>query len=151
MKKHLMMLLFLSTALACATSNSPVARGTSSDAESIVRQLEQKRFAAMIARDTATLDPLLADDLTYTHSNALLENKRHFLETITNRGIEYFVMTPRQTTTRVYDGLVVVNGLVDVQVKVAGAPQTLTLRYTDAWVNRDGRWQMILWQSTRVP
>lgn len=149
--KQFLIALFLSTSLACSTSNSPVVLETSNDAKQVVRQLEQKRFAAMIARDTTTLESLLSDDLTYAHSNGQLESKPHFLETIASGGIEYFVITPRETTTRVYDRMVVVNGLADVQVKVAGVPQSLTLRYTDAWVNRDGRWQMILWQSTRMP
>jgi len=37
--------------------------------ESQVRGLEEQRCAAMLAADLATLDGLLDDGLTYTHSN----------------------------------------------------------------------------------
>jgi len=150
--KRFVMVLFLSTSLACSTvDRTSVAQGSADDAELGVRQLEQKRFAAMIARDTSALEALLGDELTYAHSSGNLESKAHFLETIAGGAIEYLSITPRDTTARVYDRMVVMHGLAEVSVRMAGTAQTFTLRYTDAWVNRDGRWQMILWQSTRVP
>lgn len=151
MKRVVMALLF-STGLACSTTDRPgVAQGIAVDSERVVRQLEQKRFAAMTARDNSTLEGLLADDLTYAHSTGVLETKAQFLETIAGGAIEYMSIAPRDTTARVYDRMVVMHGLADVSVRIAGAPQAFTVRYTDAWVNRGGRWQMILWQSTRVP
>lgn len=150
--KRVLMVLLLSTCLACSATDRPgVSQGVAGDSERVVRQLEQKRFAAMTARDTATLEGLLADELTYAHSTGVLETKAHFLETIAGGAIEYLSITPRDTTARVYDRMVVMHGLADVSVRIAGAPQAFTLRYTDAWVHRGGRWQMILWQSTRVP
>lgn len=150
--KRVVMALFLSTSLACSATDRPsVSQGIAVDSELVVRKLEQKRFAAMMARDISTLEGLLADDLTYTHSTGTLETRAQFLETIAGGAIEYMSITPRDTSARVYDRIVVLHGLADVSVRIAGTPQAFTLRYTDAWVNRDGRWQMILWQSTRVP
>lgn len=150
--KRMVLVLFLSTSLACSATDRPsVAQGVAVDAEFVVRQLEEKRFAAMMARDTTVLEGLLGDELTYAHSTGTLENKAHFLETIAGGAIEYLSITPRDTTARIYDRMVVMHGLADVSVRIAGAPQAFTLRYTDAWVSRGGRWQMILWQSTRVP
>lgn len=41
------------------------------ETEKAIRQLENRRFHAMIEADTAALDTILADDLTYTHTNWL--------------------------------------------------------------------------------
>jgi hypothetical protein len=34
---------------------------------------------------------------------------------------------------------------------VAGEEQKIHLRYTDVWAKRAGAWQMVAWQSTRLP
>ena len=44
--------------------------------EQQVLQAEKDRFAAMVKGDRPALEKLLADDLTYTHSTALLRNQR---------------------------------------------------------------------------
>ena len=44
--------------------------------------LETKRIAAMTRQDLDTLDGLLADDLTYTHSRGVTDTKASFLELI---------------------------------------------------------------------
>ena len=43
-------------------------------------------------------------------------------------------------------------GVATVSVENQGqAPATFKIRYTDVWVNRGGKWQMVAWHSTRVP
>ena len=54
-----------------------------------VEQVERRRFAAMVAQDIAALEPLLADDLTYGHSNGEFQNKAEFLETIRGGRLRY--------------------------------------------------------------
>lgn len=29
--------------------------------------------------------------------------------------------------------------------------EDVALRFTNVWIRRDGRWQMVAWQSTRIP
>ena len=48
--------------------------------------LEAKRITAMTQQDLATLNALLADDLTYTHSRGGTDTKESFLELIRNPG-----------------------------------------------------------------
>jgi len=31
-----------------------------------------------------------------------------------------------------------------------GEAKDVNLRFTDVWVNRAGRWQMVAWQSTKL-
>ena len=45
-----------------------------------VRAAEATRIQAMLAADFAAVDRLLADELTYTHSNAKQDNKAAYLE-----------------------------------------------------------------------
>jgi hypothetical protein len=44
-----------------------------------IKALEDRRYRAMLAGDTAVLDELCSDDLIYTHSKADHDDKRSYL------------------------------------------------------------------------
>lgn len=48
------------------------------EVENQIKQLEKERFRAMIQVDTASLDSILAEDLTYTHTNRLGTKQKGF-------------------------------------------------------------------------
>ena len=54
-----------------------------------VEQVERRRFAAMVAQDIAALEPMLAKELTYGHSNGEFQDKAQFLDTIRNGRLRY--------------------------------------------------------------
>jgi hypothetical protein len=116
-----------------------------------VEQVERHRFAAMVAQDITALAPLLAEDLTYGHSNGDFENKAQFLETIRRGRLRYEAIDVQELSVRPYDQVAIVTGRIVVQARAGNQPVSLNIRYTDAYVNRDGRWQLVAWQSTRLP
>src|SRR5262245_16618837 len=70
-------------------------------AEQQVLQAEKDRFAAMVKGDRAALEKLLADDLTYTHSTALLETKEQFIKSVTGGTIDYVSIVPSESDWKV--------------------------------------------------
>jgi ketosteroid isomerase-like protein len=50
-----------------------------------------------------------------------------------------------------YGDTVIVNGKLDMKVESGGKLQQFQGIYTDVYVKRDGRWQLVRWQSTRLP
>jgi hypothetical protein len=50
--------------------------------EDAVLAAQDKRVALTVAADTTGLGAMMTDDLTYTHSNANVDTKAAFLETI---------------------------------------------------------------------
>ncbi len=119
--------------------------------EQKLADLERRRFAAMVDRDFPTLRDLLADDLRYTHSNAKFETKAEFLTEINDGTLRYQKMAPQQIDVRVFKKTAVITGVCEVVVKQGERVVESMLRYTDVWQKRDGRWQLVAWQSTRVP
>lgn len=120
------------------------------DAIAAVQRAEQARFDAQVRRDTAALRQLLGADLTYIHSNALVENRDHFIETIALGRIVYDSLVPVEMRRRVYGETVVGDGQVRVQVQMNGETIRVDLLVTTVHVRRDGRWQLVAWQSTRA-
>jgi len=124
---------------------------TSSAAEKAVLAAENARFAAMLKGDTAALEKLLADELTYTHSNASVQDKAAFISDIKTGKIKYLTMEPSDQKAKVFGNAAIVTGGASVHVIQNGNDLTFKIRYTNTHINRGGSWQMVAWQSTRLP
>ena len=115
--------------------------------EKKILDLEKQRIAAMVRKDIVTLDSLLADDMSYTHSGGTTDTKASFIKLIKERGrylgIDY-------SNTRVITSganAVIVRGIA--QIRLENTPPYPVI-FVDVWVLRDRAWKMVAWQATRV-
>jgi len=141
-------------ALAIALPQSVRAQGDAhGKAEQQVIQAEKDRFAAIVKADEAALNKLVAADLTYTHSNALMQTKAQFIADVKSGAIDYVLMQANESDwkVRVLGNVAIVNGTANVNVIDHGNNLKFKIRYTDTHVNRGGSWQMVNWQSTKFP
>lgn len=112
---------------------------------------EQRRFIAMIEKDTVLLSTMLAGDLQYLHSNGLYETKQQHLAAIATGKIDYKAMARQPNpVVRRYGKVALVNGLVNVDGLINGQSFSLTLRYTAVYRKKKGQWLLVNWQSTRA-
>jgi ketosteroid isomerase-like protein len=118
-------------------------------AEQAVRQVEDRRIKAMIDDDFATLEAVLADDLTYGHSSGLADTKASYLDTLRSGKTKYLTFDRAPSVVRVYGDTAIITGTATLSLRGQAAP--FTLRYTLAYVKREGQWRMVAWQSTRLP
>lgn len=143
-----MIRLILWLGLLVAVASPVMGQHQSADA---LEAADRARFEAQIRRDTAALRTLLGDDLVYVHSNALVESKAHFLETVATGRIRYLAMVPLESRYRVFGTTAVGNGTVRVRVQVNGQePVEVGLLFTAVHVQRRGRWELVAWQSTKA-
>ena len=124
---------------------------TNQQVEQEIWQLETRRFEAVVRGDVAALEGILSDDLTYTHATGVFETKAEFLGKIKSGQLKYESFGPEDFRVRVYGPAAVITGIARVKVQVGGQPLSFRLRFTDVYVKRDGRWQMVAWQATRLP
>jgi hypothetical protein len=122
-----------------------------SRAELGLRDAEQKRFDAMVANDADALGKALADELTYSHSTGVLQTKPEFIKDLAAGTIQYRQITVLEQNFRMHGYIGIINGVVRLAVRRASADQEFSVRYTDIYVRRSGRWQLLAWQSTRLP
>jgi ketosteroid isomerase-like protein len=113
--------------------------------------LEERRWAAMIAKDTATLGELFAEEMSYTHSNALVDSKASYLKAIDERIFDYQGVERSDTDARRVGDTVLLTGRAQIDVAAGGRQVHLNARYTVVYVRKDGRWQFLCWQSTSIP
>ena len=133
-----------------ASANGPQASAGSA-AEQAVLKADNARFAAMLSADTAALEKLLADELSYTHSNAQVQDKAAFISDIKTGKIKYVTIEPTDQKARVFGSTAIVTGGASVHVVQNGNDLTFKIRYTNTHLNRGGAWQMVAWQATRLP
>jgi uncharacterized protein (TIGR02246 family) len=116
-----------------------------------IEALEDRRWAAQIAEDTDALGVLLADELTYTHSNGVVDTKTSYIDNIVNKVFDYRSQKRSDTEIRVVDNTALVTGRAEFVVVAGGRTVNLDARYSAVWIRRDGTWQFYCWQSTPIP
>ena len=116
-----------------------------------VIDLDRRRMEAMARKDIATLNELISDDLVYTHSSARLDTKQSLIGAMESGQTVYTAVVPSDVKAQDYGNTVVLTGSARISVNSGGNAMNFGVRFTDVWVNKGGNWQMVAWQSTKLP
>lgn len=116
--------------------------------EKAVLAAEKELAAAMVKGDATALEKLLAEDLSYTHSNTLTETKPQVLQVIKAGSTKYDAIEYNDTKVRQYDDVIVTTH----KMTIKNPPSTVNnLFVTFVWAKQSGRWQLVNRQATRLP
>ncbi|OFW13120.1 MAG: hypothetical protein A3F70_03420 [Acidobacteria bacterium RIFCSPLOWO2_12_FULL_67_14] len=120
-----------------------------SDQEVLIK-LEGRWNAAFYRKDVAFIRRLLADEFVATYDDGSQGDKAKELALAAefNQAVESAVQ--EDFTVKVYRDTAVVHFTLRVVGLRQGERAEVRLRYTDVWIMRDGRWQCVSSQSTRV-
>jgi ketosteroid isomerase-like protein len=117
----------------------------------MIIDLDKKRMDATSQKDVATLNELLADDLIYTHSSARTDTKKSLVDAMVTGQTVYTSVVPSEVKAQDCGNAVVLTGIARISVVSNGKPNSFGVRFTDVYANRGGKWQMVVWQSTKLP
>ena len=119
--------------------------------EKAVVAAEKARFEAQVSKNTDALNQLLADDLVYVHSSGNVDTKQSYIQSIKEGNSTYNSIDVQEQKVRLYGKTAIINGICYIKRPVVdGKNNDLKLRYTDVYVKKGGRWQMVTWQSFRM-
>lgn len=104
----------------------------------------------MTKKDVSFLENVLADDVTYAHSNGLVESKAQHLENISSGRIVYQVMEVEKMDVRTYKKTAVVNGIINVKGLYKDNPFDIQLGFTDVYLKQKRAWKLLAWQSVKL-
>ncbi len=82
----------------------------------MIVDLDRKRMQAMAAKDVATLDAVLADDLIYTHSSARLDTKQSLIGAMVSGTTVYTGVEPSDVKAQDLGDAVVLTGIAQIKV-----------------------------------
>ena len=112
-------------------------------AEQDVRNLERSWLDAYEKRDVAAMTAIVADDFTITFADGSMQTKQQILESLKRPGGSTSKFTTENVQSRVYGDTVILTGLVISEWKQNDKPMTDRSRYTDTYVKRNGKWQVV--------
>ena len=121
-----------------------------SEAKKEVMAAHEKRRIATLNGNASEVDSMMTEDLTFTHANAVVENKGQFVEALKTRRLQYKELTDEESTVRVHENTGVVSGTCQILVDASGTLIDIRVRFTELWVKEQETWKMMLWHATDV-
>lgn len=116
-------------------------------------KLEMAHANAILKGDAAALDSLMDDNVTVNHpTNRIVKEKKELLDLIHQGIIRYTSFDRFPETFLFFENMVVVMGS-ELVVPAKGAPnagKSIKRRYTDVWMNRDGKWRLTVRHANNV-
>ncbi len=145
MKRIALLVLVAATGCVLATAQQPKQRPVA-QAEQEVRSLEREWLNAYETRDAAAMDRIVADDFTITFPNGTVQTKPELMASLRapqNPGAPSPRFYTEDVRSRAYGDTVVLVGRVVTEYQRAGKAIKEQSRYTDTYVRREGRWQVV--------
>ena len=116
-----------------------------------VLQLEERRWAALLASDFDTLDELTHPQLSYTHSNAVVDTKDAWIGSMTGGLVDYLAVEREDIALITSGTTAIITGKATFTVALPDREIVIVARFTAVWVNENGNWQFLAWQNTPIP
>jgi ketosteroid isomerase-like protein len=122
-------------------AQTPASRATTSVERTLYR-LEDQWTQALVRRDGAAFDRLLAPRFVYTENDQVM-TKAQLIDAVVRGADTVESAGNEDMKAYVYGNTAVVTGWLIVKGRGKDGAFNRRYRYTDTWVNRSGRWQVI--------
>ena len=120
------------------------------DEQEILRLFEDGD-RALISADVAELSRIFADDYVQHDESGKRSTKQDVIANLTSGKIRYVSMSSTSRSIRVLrDDVAIVHGSEDDEVEQGGKRFNVRYVYLDVVMKRDGRWQIVASQLTRL-
>ena len=133
-----------------AAQNPQADQSANQDARIVeeIKRLYRYRQDSMVRRDFDAFSRLYADDLLVTNPSNRVLNKAQVLELMRGDVVSYSSFDRQFDEVRVYGEMVVVVGSETASytpdAKSPYAGKTIQRRFTEMWMRRDGKWQVVV-------
>lgn len=142
--------LLLALSILWFTSSVSLAQQKQADVatRSVVNAVEQLRLA-MIDPTEARLSALVADSLTYGHSNGKVENKAEFIQALLSGESDFKTITLSNQHVTVVDNVALVRHGLQAETLNKGVAGTASLSVLLVWVYGRGSWKLLARQAVK--
>jgi ketosteroid isomerase-like protein len=105
---------------------------------------------AQVTNDGAMLTRALADDLVLISGSGKTESKTEFIKDSTAPGFKLEPYTVLEPVHKVMGDVAILGGVVELKGTDEGQSFSQRIRFSDVWQKRQGHWQVIYIQVTRL-
>ncbi len=120
--------------------------------EDAIKKAEQDWATAVVKKDYAVLDRVLADDLAYTHSDGRLDTKQALIDSLKSGKQTYEAAEHQSIEVKMLaKDVALVRGRVRMTAAAGGKPAVpANFSMLRVYQLKGGKWQMIGHQSARL-
>ncbi len=121
----------------------------SKDEQAVAAAVESLR-KALVDPDKATLDALVLDELTYGHSNGLIQDKAAFETALLSKSSDFVTMDLTDQTVKVVGNTAWVRHILTATTNDGGKPGTAHLSVLLVWLKQKGQWRLFARQAVKI-
>lgn len=118
--------------------------------EQRIIDLSKKKFQWMIAMNFDSLESVLDDRMVFIHSNGWPETKTEFINDIKSGKLRYKSIEVVEASARMYQGSAVIIGRGKFKVTLDGKDLDLELKYTEFYIQKNGKWLLASRHANRL-
>lgn len=120
--------------------------------EAALIDLQQSLAKAWLSGDRVSVERIIASDWTGTGPDARVTDRADVLEQVFDTGAHRILrLEIEDVKARVFGDAAVVTGRTHGVGEFLGAAYDVTIRFTDTFVRRDGRWQAVASHASLIP
>jgi ketosteroid isomerase-like protein len=116
-----------------------------------LQELSDAWDKAIVAKDRAAVAGNMGADFRIIDGQGNVEDKQQFVEGILDPKLTIDPYTVEEFDIRLYGDVALLSGRTRMTGKHDGKPFVSNYRYIDIYVKRDGQWQIVSVQITRLP
>jgi ketosteroid isomerase-like protein len=139
----------LAVALLCSLSVSLSALQQTS-VEDQIKKLEQDWSQAAIKKGAASVDEYEADDIISTDPSGRVTDKAQDKKDLSSGDLKLQSIDLSDQRVRIYGDTAVSTGTSAAKATLKGQDISGTYRFTNTWVKRNGKWQVVASQIAKV-
>lgn len=128
---------------------APPAAAQSSEPAAVARAVDALN-KAMLEADRRALDALIADALSYGHSDGRVETKAQFVDVVANRQTVYKTISVSDQSITVTDDEAIVRHIFAVETESGGRPGQARVGVLQVWRKEGDRWRLLARQAFRI-
>jgi hypothetical protein len=121
----------------------------SKDEQAVAAAVESLR-KAMVDPDKASLDALVLDELTYGHSNGLIQDKAAFEDALLSKSSVFVTIDLTGQTVKVVGNTAWVRHTLSAATNDGGKPGTTHLSVLLVWLKQKGQWRLLARQAVKI-
>jgi ketosteroid isomerase-like protein len=132
-------------------SPTPVPRGQKHEYRKEIDQKEEAWRSAMLQRNSAALEALLADDYTAITATGAIQTKDQALSSLRSGAYQLSALNISDRKVRIYGATAVVTSLAELSGSKDHQEMTGRYRYTRVYVrNPQGQWKIVSFEASRI-
>lgn len=114
----------------------------------VMMKMSQLR-SGLLSRDSISLSKLLSNDVTYGHTNGMVQTKAELIHDLMTRTQDYKSIEPSGMNIRVYNNTAVVNINVGIKMEYNTKPLDMNMHVVLVWVKKNDNWELVARQSVK--